>query len=115
MYHRKCEHPSNIVCKYILTNTCRKSSNQGALSWFRRYQLPLSAPNVANAAPGVATSVSPVWNKKIPSSQQEPEPYVRTTATNGDHDATAGTKLIPNTRFSNHQFENIALYLIYPK
>ena len=45
---------------------------------FRFDQLPLSAPNVANAAQGVETSVSPM-------------PYVRTVATNGDHDATAET------------------------
>ena len=51
MHHRKREHPINIVCKYFLTNTCRRSSNQGALSWFRHYQLHLSAPNVGNATP----------------------------------------------------------------
>ena len=40
---------------------------------------------MANAAPGVATSVSPFWNTNF---------YLlpaRTTATNGDHDATAAT------------------------
>ena len=31
----------------------------------RHDQLPLSAPIMANAAPGVETSVSPLWNKKI--------------------------------------------------
>ena len=66
MNHRKLEHPSTIVCKYFLTNTYRRSSNQGALCWFRHDQLPLSAPNVANAAPGVATSVSPLWNTNFP-------------------------------------------------
>ena len=65
-HHRKHEHPSKIVCKYFLTNTCRRSSNQGALCWFRHDQLPLSAPNVANAEPGVATSVSPFWNTNFP-------------------------------------------------
>ena len=46
---------------------------------------------MANAAPGVATSVSPLWNKISLTSRHEPEPYVRTTATNGDHDATTET------------------------
>ena len=30
-----CVHTSSIVCKYFLTITCRRSSNQGALSVFR--------------------------------------------------------------------------------
>ena len=60
MHHRKREHTSNIVCKYFLTNTCRRSSNQGALCWFRHDQHPLSA------TPGVATSVSPLWNTNFP-------------------------------------------------
>ena len=60
------EHPRNIVCKYFLKNTCRRIGNQRALCWFRYDQLPLSAPNVANAAPGVATSVSPLWNTNFP-------------------------------------------------
>ena len=64
--HRKREHPSNIVVKYFLTNTCRRSSNQGALSCFRHDQLPLCVPNVAKAAQGVAKSVAIWWNKKIP-------------------------------------------------
>ena len=33
---------------------------------FRHDQLPLSSPNVANVAPGVATSVSPCETKKNP-------------------------------------------------
>ena len=66
VHHRNCEHPSKIVCKYFLTNTCRQSSNQEALCWFRHDQLPLCAPNVANAAQGVAISVSPLRNKKNP-------------------------------------------------
>ena len=77
MNHKKPEHPSNIACKYFLTNTCRRNSNQVALCWFRRDQLPLSAPNVTNAAPGVATSVSPLWNKKFLTSRQNPEPESR--------------------------------------
>ena len=55
MHHRKHEHPRNIEYKYFLTNTCRRSSNQGALCCFRHDQLPLSAPNV-----------SPLWNTNIP-------------------------------------------------
>ena len=58
---------SNIVSKYFLKNTCRRSTLvQRVLCWFWYYQLPLSAPNVANAAPGVATSVSPLWNANFP-------------------------------------------------
>ena len=49
IHYRICEHKSNIVLKYFLTTTCRRSSNQGALCWFRHDQLPLSAPKVANA------------------------------------------------------------------
>ena len=64
VHHRKREHPSKIVCKYFLTNPCKRSSNQGALCWFRHDQLPLCAPNVANAAHGVEISVSLLWNKK---------------------------------------------------
>ena len=51
MHHRKREHLSNMMCKFFLSNTCRRSSNQGALCWFRHDELPLSAP-------GVATSVT---------------------------------------------------------
>ena len=44
MHHRKHEHSINILCKYFLTSTCIRSSNQGALCWFRHDQLPLSGP-----------------------------------------------------------------------
>ena len=92
MNHRKGEHPSNIVCKYFLTNTCRRSRNQGALFWLRYDQLTLPAPHVANAGPNVATSVCPFVEHKFSLIfRHEPEPYVRTTATNGNHDATAET------------------------
>ena len=63
----KREHPSIIECKYFIKKTCRRSRNQRALCWFRYDQLPLSAPNLMNAAPGVATSVSPLWKKIFPS------------------------------------------------
>ena len=52
-------------------------------------KLPPSAPNVVNAAPGVATSVSSCGKKNSLTSRHEPDPYVRTTATNGDHDEIA--------------------------
>ena len=42
-----------------------------------------NAPHLANAAPGMATSVSPLWNTNFPAMSQ------RTTATNGEKDATA--------------------------
>ena len=66
MHHRKREHPSNIMCKYFLTNTCRRSANQGALCWYRHEMLPTNAPPVANTAPFVATSASPSWNINFP-------------------------------------------------
>ena len=66
IHHRKREHSSNIVCKYFLTNSWRRRSNQGALCWFRHDLLPLSAPNVGNAAPGVETSVFPLCNTNFP-------------------------------------------------
>ena len=95
MQYRKPEYPSNIMCKFFLTKTCRRSSNQGALCWFRHDQLPLSAPNVAIALPGVATLVSTLWEKKFPlTSRHESEPYVRTTTTKGDNDATSATAII---------------------
>ena len=50
---------------------------------------PFSAPNVANAAPGMATSVSPLCNTNfplLPTMSQSPM-----SSTNGDHDATAET------------------------
>ena len=47
---------------------------------------------VANATPGVATSISPLWNTIFSlTSRHEPEPDVRTTATNCDYDATTET------------------------
>ena len=65
VHHRKREHPSKIRCKYFLTNTCRISSNQGALCGFRHDQLPLCAPNVANAAQGVKNQSPPCGPKKM--------------------------------------------------
>ena len=53
---------------------------------------PIAAPNVANAAPDVTTSVSLLWAHKFSlTSRHEPEPYVRSTATIVDHDATEET------------------------
>ena len=66
MHNRKRESPINIVCKYFLKKTRIRSNNQRALCWFRYDELSLSAPNVANNAPGVATSVSPLWNTNFP-------------------------------------------------
>ena len=67
MHHKQHEHLSNIACKFFLTNTFRRSSNQGELCWFRNDQVPLSAPTVANATPGVVTSISPLLNTNFPS------------------------------------------------
>ena len=93
MHHRKGEYPSNIGYNdFFFTNICRKSSNQVALCWFSHEQLLLSDHNEAINTPGVATSVFPLWNINFPSfSRHEPEFYVRTTAKNGDCDATAET------------------------
>ena len=63
MYHRTCEHPSNIVYKY-LTYTYTSCYN---------ISLPL------------------VEHKFSPPSRHEPEPYIRNTAANGDYEATAET------------------------
>ena len=47
---------------------------------------------MANAAPGVEMSVSPLWTKIVSlTSSSEPEPNVWTAATNGDHDALTET------------------------
>ena len=61
-------------------------------SWFRYDQLPLSAPNVANAAPGVATSVSPLWNTNIPLlPAMSQNPMLGLQKQIVDHDTTAET------------------------
>ena len=66
MHHRKREHPSNIICKYFLSNNCRRSANQGALCWYRHDHLPSTATSVINTAPYAATSASPSWNTNFP-------------------------------------------------
>jgi hypothetical protein len=48
-------------------------------------------PNVANATLGVATSISPLWNTNFPLLSAMRKPYIRTTATNCDYDATTET------------------------
>ena len=91
MHQRKHGHPINIVRKYFLTNTCRTSSNQGKLCWFRHGQFPLLLQ--------MWQMLHQVWQHQSPpcetqfslTSRHQQEPYIRTKATNGDHDATAET------------------------
>ena len=90
MHYRKCGHPRNIVCQYFLTNTGRRSSNQGERCWFRHYQLPLLL-QMWQMLHQLRQHHSPHKHKLCLTLRHEPEPYVRTTATNGDHDATAET------------------------
>ena len=80
VHHRKREHPSKIRCKYFLTNTCRISSDQGALGGFRHDQLQMW--QMLHKVWKISRPL--VERKNSPSSCHVPDPYVRTTTTNCD-------------------------------
>ena len=66
MHHRKHDHSINILCKYFLTSKCIRSSNQEHYVGSDMTNSLCLVHNVANATPGVATSVSPLWNTNFP-------------------------------------------------
>ena len=98
MHHRKREHPRNIFWEYFPKNTCRRSSNQGALCLFRHDldQLHLSAPNVANAAP----------DKNIEFKKSHSYYIDKQSSKQLLNASNVGTYLIPSTRFKEKQQKN---------
>ena len=66
MHHKKREHPSNIICKYFMTNNCRRSARQGADCWYRHEMLPVTAQSVARQNQNMPQIGSPDWNTNFP-------------------------------------------------